>query len=189
MKDLNKFSRWSLERVQFMLSHIEDFIDDESQELRERAKNFVAQTDLDKVEDLVTCDPTDLRLPVTLLERLTPFFDAGLLLQRGLSAENGNWWVTDLFWRGNTFHLDLKDQVRASSLVPEITPLQAHRAPAKKVLSHLKLDFICPAGDADAFLVKPTPVISYVLINNIAAPWTSEHVTQAHRLINKCFIY
>jgi len=182
-------TRWSLERVQFLLSHIEDFIDDDSKEMRERAKNFVAQTGLDQVQDLSGCDPQDPHLPTRMLDRLSPFFDSGLLLQRGLSQENGNWWVTDLFWRGNTFHLELKDQVRATPIVPEITPLQVHRAQANKVLESLNLTFLCQSPEADAFLVKPTPGNAFVLISNFAAPWTGDHMAHAHRLINKCFIY
>lgn len=182
-------SRWSLERVQFMLSHLEDFIDDDSKEMRERAKNFVAQTDLEKVESLAGCDPQSPHLPVQLLDRLTPFFDSGLLLQRGPSEENANWWVTDLFWRGTAFHLELKDQVNATDTVPALTPLQVHRADAHKVLERLNLSFLSPSKEADAFLLRPTPSVSFVLISNIAAPWTTDHIAHAHRLINKCFIY
>ena len=181
--------RWSLERVQFVLGHIEDFIDDDSQEMRERAKNFSAQTGLDKVESLLQGDPQDPQAPTQLLERLAPFFDSGLLLQRGPSPENGNWWVTDIFWRGTAFHLDHKDQVNASAVIPQITPLQVHRAGAQKVLAGLKMSFLSPSADADAFLVKPTPSVAYVLVNNLAGPWTGDHLAQAHRLINKCFIY
>lgn len=182
-------ARWSLERVQFVLSHVEDFIDDDAQEMRERAKNFVAQQGLDKVEGLAGCEPLDPHLPTQLLERLSPFFDSGVLLQRGLSDESGNWWVTDLFYRGTAFHLEPKDQVNATPIVPAISPMQVHRAPAVKVLSALKLNFLCPSKEADAFLVKPTPSTAFVLISNFPAPWTGDHVAQAHRLINKCFIY
>lgn len=182
-------SRWSLDRVQFVLSHIEDFIDDDSREMRERAKNFVAQTGLESVENLSDFDPQDEHLPTRLLDRLSPFFESGLLLQRGMSAENVNWWVTNLFWRGNTFHLEHKDQVRATAAVPEITPLQVHRAPASKVLEGLKLQFLCPSQEANAFLLKPTPSVAFVLVSNLANPWVEDHVAHAHRLINKCFIY
>jgi|GEM_PF-1319542 len=189
MIDKDGLTRWSLERVQFVLSHIEDFIDDESQEMRERAKNFVAQTGLEKVQALAGCDPQEPHLPTQLLERLSPFFDSGVLLQRGVSSESDNWWVTDLFFRGNAFHLELKDQVKATEIVPKITPLQVHRAPAGKVLAALKLDFLSPSPDANAFLVRPTPSIAFLLVSNFPAPWTEDHVAQAHRLINKCFIY
>lgn len=172
-----------------LLAHIEDFIDDESAGIMERAKGFTAQSGLDKVENLSDFDPQDPHLPMRLLERLSPFFDSGLLLQRGLSPESANWWITDVFWKGTAFHLDLKDQVRANHMVPEITPLQVHRAPAKKLLQHIKMDFLCPSAEADGFLLKPTPTCAYVLFSNMAAPWTIDHITHAHRLINKCFIY
>ncbi len=184
-----KITRWSLERVQFVLSHVEDFIDDDAQETRDRAKNFVAQQGLEQVQNLAGCEPQDPHLPTQLLERLSPFFDSGVLFQRGADHDTGGWWVTDLFYRGTAFHLEPKDQVNATPIVPMITPLQVHRAPAKKVMSSLRLDFLCPAKDADAFLVKPTPTTAFVLISNFPAPWTEDHVAQAHRLINKCFIY
>ena len=188
MIDKESLTRWSLERVQFVLGHIGEFIDDDSKQMRERAKNFSAETGLEKIEALAGCDPADPHLPTVLLERLSPFFEAGLLLQRGVSGSE-NWWVTDLFYRGIPFHLELKDQVDATASVPAITPLQVHKAPAAKVLGSLKLDFLNPSPDADAFLVKPTPATAYVLISNFAKPWTGEHMAQAHRLINKCFIY
>jgi len=188
MIDKEGLTRWSLERVQFVLSHIGDFMDDDSKALRERARNFAAEGGLEKIEALAGCDPADPHLPTVLLERLSPFFESGLLLQRGVSGSE-NWWVTDLFFRGNAFHLELKDQVDASAAVPAITPLQVHKAPATKVLSALKMDFLNPSPDADAFLLKPTPSTAYVLISNFAKPWSGDHVAEAHRLINKCFIY
>lgn len=184
-----KITRWSLDRVQFLLAHIEGFVEDESHELRERARNFVVQTDLDKVERLPGGELNDPLLPVTVMQGLTPFFDAGMLLQRGMDAESSNWWVTDLFWRGNMFHLELKDQVAAAALVPEITPLQVHRAPASAILQTVKMDFLSPGPEAQGYLVRPTPSTAYVLLSRLAAPWAMDHVAQAHKLINKSFIF
>lgn len=182
-------TRWSLERVQFLLAHIEDFIDDEAKELKERAKNFVAESGLEKIEKLVESDPNDSHLPLCVLERLTPFFEAGLLLQRGPADENAGWWVTDLFWRGSVFHLEIGDQVQANSLIPELSPLQVNRAPAQEILQRLKMNFLTADADADAFLLKPTPATAYVLISRLAPPWSQDHVAQASRLVNKSFIY
>ena len=181
--------RWSLERLQFLLAHIEDFIDDEEKELKERARGFSPEIGMDKIERLVDFDPGNAHLPLLVLERMAPFFDAGLLLQRGPAAENAGWWVTDLIWRGNVFHLEIKDQIQASSLIPEMTPLQVNRASASDILARLKLPALTPAKDATALLLKPTPSIAYVLISNLAAPWLEDHVTQASRLVNKSFIY
>lgn len=190
MNDLikEKFSRWSLERVQFVLNHLEDFIDDEEKELRERAKNFVAESGLEKIESLSSLDPHHPDLSVQVLERLSAFFDSGMLLQRG-STDEANWWVTDLFWRGNTFHLDLKDQIRATDFVPEITPMQVHRALAAKLLPLLKVKFLNSSPDAESFLVKPTPTVALMLVSNLGAPWLEDHIGHAHRLINKAFLY
>jgi hypothetical protein len=195
MSDLltDKLSRWSLERVRFLLAHIESFVDDQDgdRELRERARAFVAQTGLEGIESLLENEPGDPRLPLLLLQRLAPFFDAGLLLQRGLSADDGdgNWWMTDLFWRGSTFHLELNDQVRANTLVPEITPLQVRRAPATKILSALNMDFLRTPGGSDGYLLRPAPGVCFVLFSDLAPPWAADHLAHAHRLINKSFLY
>jgi hypothetical protein len=190
MSDLlpEKFSRWSLERVQFVLNHLEDFIDDEEKELRERAKNFVASTDLAGVGSLSSLEPQHPALPVRVLERLSAFYDAGLLIQRGMT-DDSSWWVTDLFWRGNTFHLELKDQIRASGFIPEITPMQVQRAPAAKLLPLLGLNWLSSSPEASGFLVKPTPTVGYLLISNLATLWLEDHLTLTHRLINKAFLY
>jgi hypothetical protein len=184
-----KLTRWSLERVQFMLSHIEGFIEDENKELRERARNFAISTDLDTIEALVDVDPSDPRLPTLLLTSLCPFFESGFLLQRGLNQEVSHWWITDLFCRGNAFHLELQDQVMASRLVPEMTPLQVHRTPAQPLLERLNLMFLLPGTHAEAFILRPTPTLAYLLVTNLAAPWSAGHLQHTQRLVNKCFLY
>ncbi|MBX3023232.1 MAG: hypothetical protein KF799_16275 [Bdellovibrionales bacterium] len=185
----DKITRWSLERVRFVLAHIESFVEDENMEVREKARGFSAQTGLGEVESLLVTEPNDPKLPLQVLTALAPFFDSGLLLQRGPNAEDSNWWVTDLFWRGSTFHLDLKDQVRAVGLVPEITPLQVHRAEAERALNTVGMEFLIGAAGTQAYLFRPTPSTAYVVLSSLAAPWAVDHVAQAHTLVNKCFIY
>jgi len=182
-------SRWSIDRLQFLLAHIEDFIDDEDRELRERAREFSVADGLDKIEKLVDGDPSDPNMPRRVLDRLTAFYDSGLLLQRGPSSENPGWWVTDLFWRGTVFHLELRDQVVATKIVPEVPPLQVNRTPATQLLEKLNLKFLSPSPEAGAYLLKPTPSLAYVLVSNLAAPWLADHIAHTHRLVNKCFIY
>jgi hypothetical protein len=191
MSDLikEKITRWSLDRVQFLLAHIENFVEDESAELRERARAFSPQTGLESVERLVSCSPSDPKLALLVMESLVPFFDAGFVLQRGPDPDAANWWITDLFWRGNTFHLELKDQVRANALVPEITPLQVHRAPADKILSTSGMSFLAPGPESQGYLLRPTPSTAFVLLSRLAPPWALDHIACAHKLVNKCFIY
>jgi hypothetical protein len=184
-----KLSRWSLDRLQFLLSHVEGFIEDGDKEVRERARQFTPASDIADIKSLVEGDPLDSHLPGQVLEAISPFFDAGLLVQRSPVAGTEHWWCTDLFWRGNTFHLELADQTRADRLVPEMTPLQVHKAPAAKTLNTLKLGFLAAGLDADAYLLRPTPTVAFVLIASLGAPWSLDHITHAQRLINKCFIY
>jgi hypothetical protein len=182
-------SRWSLERVQFLLSHIEDFIDDENEAIKKRARDFATISDLSNVENLVDCDPNDPKVPLRVLEKLALFFDSGFLLQRGPAVDQANWWVTDLFWRGILFHLELNDQVQANTLVPEIPPLKVQRARAEQILERVQLQFLAPQEGSLAYLLKPTPTLAYVLISNMAAPWSVDHLTHTQRLLNKCFLY
>lgn len=183
----DRLTRWSLERVKFLLSHIENFVEDG--DLRERALQFVSQTGLDKIESLLDGSPTDPNLPMRILDRLAPFFEAGLLLKRAPSSERESWWVTDLVWRGMVFHLELPDQVEAKGLVPELTPLQVHRAAAEKILSTLNLPFLLKNPQAQGYLLKPTPTVAFVFFTPLADHWAEGHLTEAQRLINKCFIY
>jgi hypothetical protein len=181
--------RWSLERLKFLLAHIEGFIDDEEREFKERAREFVPSGDLDKIEKLVEGHPGDTELPHRVLERLSAFFDSGLMLQRGPAQEDAGWWVTDLFWRGTVFHLDIKDQVQANKLVPELPPLQVNRMGALKMLEALNLKFLSVNPEANAYLLKPTPALAYVVISNLPAPWSVDHIAHVQRLVNKSFIY
>lgn len=186
---IQEIRRWSLERLQFMLAHIEGFIEDEDRDFRERAREFSPASGLDKVEKLVETHPNAAELPQRVLEGLSAFFDSGLMLQRGPAQESAGWWVTDLFWRGSTFHLDIKDQVAAGKLVPEVPPLQVNRMPALKMLDGLNLKFLSTSADANAYLFKPTPTLAYVVISNLPEPWTEDHIAHTQRLVNKSFIY
>lgn len=184
-----KISRWSLDRVRFLLGHIEGFIDDDTKALRQRAGEFSSQTGLDKIESLLISDPGHADLPIQVMDRLAPFFEAGMLIKRGPSSERENWWVTDLNWRGMTFHLELQDQIETKGLIPELTPLQVHKASASKILSLVNLPYLVKNPDADGYLLRPTPSVAYVFFTNLADHWAQTHLLEAQRLINKCFIY
>lgn len=181
--------KWSLDRIQFLLQHIEDFIEDESQSIRERAKNFEPQTDLTPLESLVQLAPEQTDRPVEAFENLAPFYEMGLLVQKAPSFESTNWWVTDVFWRGSVFRLKMEDQVAAQAVIPAISPLQVQKTSAHKVLGELKMDFFWPFPDASAFLFKPSQSTAYILITSLAEPWSRGHVEKTHQLINRSFLY
>ena len=165
-----------------------NLLDDENESLKTRAKTFTEQVGLEKVDHLCTVDPFDPELPVHLLERLAPFFISGMLLRKNERGSPG-WWVSDVIWRGIVFHLEGKDRMNASTLVPEITPLQIHKAPGAKILAHLKLEFLNLPPELDGFLIKPVPQVAYVLFSGLGTPWVAEHLKNAHRLVNQSFIY
>jgi hypothetical protein len=187
MKDLIR--KWSLEKVQFIFEHVEDFIENDTKEIREAAKSFEARRDLDGVQSLVEGDPSHPRMAQMVFERLSLYFDVGLLIQKGPGGENANWWVTDCLWKGNVFHLEMKDQIAAAAVIPEMTPLQVHRADAKKVFKALGLEFFLKDIDGEAYLVRPTPHTAYLLVSQLPKPWSASHLETAHRLINKSFIF
>lgn len=179
---------WSLERLEFLLKHVGEFVDDQAKEFRERARDFVPQSGLDQVQALVDGNPLDPEMPVRVLERLTPFFDAGLLVQNEFNDTTINWWVTHVIWRGSQFHLDVHDQVRANHLLNVMSPVRVQRAPAPKILQSLKMEFLAPP-DSFGYLVQPTPTLAYILISRLPEPWAVDHVAQTQRLLNKCFVY
>jgi len=178
-----------LDRIQFLLGHIEGFIDDETERLREACEGFTAQTGLEHIEHLIAVSPAQPALASLVLENLVPFFESGLLIQRSPCAEEANWWVTDLFGRGLMFQLPLKEQIRANPLVPEITPLQVQRAAATKILDTLKLPFLAPSQEANGYILRPTPTTAFILVSNLPDIWAADHIAQAQRLVNKSFLY
>lgn len=171
---------WRLDKLKFLLCHIEDFIDRDWQEIKERAQNFAPQTGLETIEDLV--EPlAATKDPLLVLDRLHPFFDSGLLLQ--------DWKVTDILWRGSVFHLDGQEQAPAVRLKNSSAPSKILSGSAKKILQPLGLEFLSQTPSAKGFLVKPTPDVAFVLFSDLADPWMEGHIRHAHRLINKAFIF
>ncbi len=168
--------------------YLEGFIGDEAKALRQRAEGFAPLT-LDGVRSLVESDPSDPKLPSQVLEALTPFFECGVLLQKSPATGTNHWWGTDLFWRGNTLHLAIEDQVKAHGLIPDMTPMQVHKTPAVKILTAMNLSYLAPSADSDGYLLRPTPLAAYLLITTQGAPWSVDHLSLAQKLINKCFLY
>lgn len=175
----------TLKKLKFFLGHIEDFIDADWKEIRERARHFTPQTGLEAVEKLLEPSP-EVRHPEYVLDRLAPFFDSGLMLR---SASAAKWTVTDVFWRGSVFHLDQDERADASHLAHDLTPTQVQRAPAQKILHPLQMEFLAPSLDAQGYLLRPAPHVGFVLISNLADPFARDHMIHAHRLINKAFVY
>lgn len=168
-------------KIRFLLGHIGDFVDADWEEIRERAKHFSPQTGLGQIQSFENVTGQ----PAMVLDRLAPFFESGLLLNQS----GDTWRVTDVLWRGSVFHLEQEEQISANALVTAFSPLQVKRAAADRILKTLNLDFLSPGSEAQGYFVKPAPETGYILISNLADPWASDHVAQAHRLINKSFVY
>ncbi len=173
---------WTVDRLRFLLGHIEGFIDTEADQIRERAKEFSPETGLENIETIAEPQAP----PEFVLERLSPFYDCGLLI-RNL---NGPWIVTGLFWRGTVFPLTAADQRRADHLMDIFGPTKVGRAPAEKILKSVQLEFLLGTEkDHFGYLLQPAQDCAYVLFSRLADPWAKDHVLHTQRLLNKAFLY
>ncbi len=180
--------KWSLEKVKFLMSHIEDFVDENgSHQVSRTAKEFQARTDLDQLAKTIVSEPENREAPLKVLERLIPFYEFGFLAQKSVSSEDPDWWVTDLFWKGSLFRLSLEDQLEVQKFVPTISPLEVKRGKATLFLKGLDLDFIeCP-DDAEVFVLRPTSNTAYFLATNLPKPWIQSHLEETRKVVNKAF--
>ena len=176
---------WTFDRVRRFFAHVEDLVDEDLRTLRERARTFEPAAGLDRVAHFEAGNPSAPELPERVLGRLAPFFESGLLLER----VNQAWRVRDLFWKGNTFHLEQSDRPLADALVRQSVPLQVDRAPADKVLGEVGMSFLAPARSSMAYLIKPSPEFAYVLVSDFGEAFARDHVGHAHRLITGSFLF
>lgn len=175
-------SKWSLKKIEFLLSHIEEFIEDDNSPIREAVSRFEVQTGLEKVSALHALDPSDPDLSFKVFEKIAPFYEAGLLFQF-----KSDWRVTDFFWRGQVFGLEPEDQIPAGNVMREISPLQVNSARARALLGQLGCDFIRVPDESRSFLFRPAESIAYVLISNLPDIWSADHVEATHTLLNRSF--
>ena len=132
--------KWSLDKVKFLMSHIEDFVDENgSHQVSRTAKEFQASSDIENLGKLLISEAENREAPLKVLDRLIPFYEFGFLAQKSISIENTNWWITDFFWKGNLFRLTLEDQVEVQKFVPAITPLEVRKGKAPLFLKGLDL--------------------------------------------------
>lgn len=184
----NPLSKWSLEKVKFLMSHIEDFVDENgSHQVSRTAQEFQASTDIAQIGPLLVSEPENLEAPLKVLERLIPYYEFGFLGQKSVSEENNNWWITDFFWKGNLFRLRLEDQLEVQDFVPAITPLEVKKGKAPLFLKGLDLDFIDCPKDSEVFVLRPTANTAYFLATNLPAPWIETHLEETRHVINKAF--
>jgi hypothetical protein len=181
-------SKWSLDKVQFLLSHIEDLVEDDSAELKKRIAEFEVQSGLEDIEAFGESDPSDPQVAIRVFEKLAPFYEAGLMVQR-LGTDATQWWLTDFFWKGQVFRLELNDQISANRVVSQTSPLQVRKSDASKLLEELGLGFMRVPTSANAFLFRPTSQVAYILMSDLPGLWSADHVESTQRLLNKSFIF
>lgn len=180
--------KWSLDKVKFLMNHIEDFVDENgSHQVSRTAKEFQVSTEIENLGELLVSEEETREAPLKVLERLVPYYEFGFLAQRSMSYENDSWWITDFFWKGNLFRLTLEDQVEAKDFVPAMNPLGIQKGKAPLFLKGLNLDFIeCPK-EAEVFVLRPTANTAYFLATNLPKPWIEDHLEETKKLVNKAF--
>ena len=180
--------KWSLDKVKFLMNHIEDFVDENgSHQVSRTAREFQASSDVQKLSELILSEPETREAPLKVLERLMPYYEFGFLAQKSISIENENWWITDFFWKGNLFRLTVEDQLEARKFIPMITPLEVRKGKAPSFLKGLNLDFIeCPE-DSEVFVLRPTSSAAYFLATNLPQPWVESHLEETRKMVNKAF--
>lgn len=182
--------KWSLEKIKFLMSHIEDFIDEDgSHQVSRTAKEFEPQSDISSLSSLSMSEQDTLQTPNRVLERLVPFYEFGFLAQKSTSSESSNWWITDFFWRGNMFRLRLEDQIEVQKFIPPISPLEVKRGQTSLFLKGLKLDFMECQDDSEIFALRPTSHATYFLSSDLPKPWSISHLEETRKLVTKAFNY
>lgn len=180
--------KWSLEKIKFLMSHIEDFIDDDgSHQVSRTAKSFETESDISRLSSLMVSEGDSLQTPLVVLERLTPFYEFGFLAQKSTSSESSNWWITDFFWRGNIFRLRLEDQIEVQSFVPPISPLEVNRGKTSLFLKAINLSFIDCQKDSEIFALRPTSQTAYFLSSDLPSPWSVSHLEETRKMVTKAF--
>lgn len=178
-------TKWRLDKLQFVLSEVEDLIEEEDRSLRKRLQDFEIQTGLGQLKSLYEGDPTDPLIGTRVFEKLTPFYETGFMFR----AIGNEWLMTDFFWRGQLFHLTPEDVVTATTLIREISPLQVQKTEALAVLKQLKMEFVRTPRTAQAYLFKPALKTAYILISDLPEIWSTEHIRATHELLNKSFTF
>ena len=174
-----KLTNWSIQKINFLLSHIGDFVDHEKQTLIEDARQFSAQTGLDKVDRLLDGEMPQTELPRRVLERLAPFFDAGLVVLNGK--------ITDIAWRGLIFELMENERIDVANLPDSVTPMSVDRAPAAPVLQAIGLPKLARSEESRIYVMRPAPNIALLWVSDLPDLWAKDHLAEALRLVNKAF--
>lgn len=180
--------KWSLDKIKFLMSHIEDFVDENgSHQVSRTAREFQASSEISQVGTLMMSEPENREAPLKVLERLLPYYEFGFLAQKSINIENPRWWITDFFWKGNLFRLTLEDQIEVRKFIPSMTPLQVKKGKASLFLHGLNLDFIECQDETEVFVIRPTSQTAFLLASDLPAPWKEEHLEETKRLVNKAF--
>ena len=180
--------KWSLEKIKFLMDHVEDFVDDNgSHQVRRTAKEFEASSQIEAQSELTVSEPDSHQTPNRVLERLVPYYEFGFLAQKSYSEDEEKWWITEFLWKGNLFKLRVEDQIEVQDFIPSISPMEIRRGKAPLFLKGLNLEFIeCPK-ESDVFVLRPSFSAAYFLASNLPEPWIESHLENTRKLINKSF--
>lgn len=177
-------AKWTLRQLQFLLSHIEELVGEDRNEIRDQMALFEPQTGLNHIDTLDAGTIEDPLLPARAFEKLAPFYEAGFL---AVKDDANVWSISHLFWKGQVFELEEEEQPSLNQLVGDISPLQVQRADAARVLNEMGFSYLQVPSTAKCFLFKPSFNAAYILVSDLPELWSEDHVTATHRLLSQSF--
>lgn len=188
------WQEWTLHRLRGLVERFEhleesmaELLDNDDLATRlEHMRSFAPSSDFENVVALM--DPSASRpedLPFLVLQRLSPYFEGGLLAQR--SDPTADWMLTALISRGQHFALSPSERPTLSQLIQPLQPQQVLMAPATALVGEIPVRLPSWSTTAKAFLLMPTPVTSYILISDIPPLWREDHVRRTLNLVNRAF--
>ena len=108
----------------------------------------------------------------------------------GLSWNRRVWQALAVFSKGPKGARDVVlTRCERGAEIAQVIGFAKETVHAIRALGEIKMDFLATCREATAYLLRPTPSISFVVISNMAAPFAVDHVAHAHRLVNKCFLF
>ena len=178
-------AKWTLRQLQFLLSHVEELVGEDRNEIRDQMALFEPQTGLDMIESLDAGEIDDPQTPARAFAKLAPFYEAGFL---AMKDDNNAWSISHLFWKGQVFELEEEEQPSLNKLVGDISPLQVQKAEASRVLPELGFGYLVVPPTAKCFLLKPAHDTAYIFVSDLPELWTEDHVTATQRLLSHSFL-
>jgi len=177
---MDKIARLIVDRAQNLHQDLESLLDLDHWSPKEKKPLFEIQTDLSEILSLRFQIEKKEDLVITLFSRLSPFFDAGLLLYRKATSSKTETWVNGAaFYEGVYFQIP--DEVINKNLVlPTLKKYELKKCAPYQILSPLGLTDLSDHSDSNAFVLKVHDDLTMVLMTKLPEPWLRLHVEKIY---------